>query len=230
MPETVNILCQDGAILVVNKPAGLAVQPGGWGAAEPSLRKTLEEKFGHLWVVHRLDKDTSGVLLLARSADAHRELNRQFEQRQVHKVYHALVLGAPAWDEREVNLPLRSDVGHRHRTAIDEQRGKPSRTHLRVLERFQSAAPPASLVEAQPFSGRTHQIRAHLAAVGFSVLGDSLYAEPDSAELPTEADQSRLMLHAWNLVFHHPIDGSERQVQAPYPADFSEWLTRLRSA
>ena len=229
MSATVAILYQDDAILVVNKPAGLAVQPGGWGAAEPSLRKALEENFGRLWVVHRLDKETSGVLVLARSAEAHRHLNHQFEQRQVHKVYHALVRGLPAWDEHEVNLPLRSDIGHRHRTAVDERHGKPSRTRVRVLERYQAAAAPASLVEAQPFSGRTHQIRAHLAALGLSVLGDNLYGEPGRAEIATEASQWRLMLHAWSLVFHHPTDGRELQVQAPYPPDFTERLASLRA-
>src|SRR5512138_2201442 len=103
------IIHQDEAILVANKPAGLSTLPDGYDSSLPHVKSLLEQQFGRLWIVHRLDKDTSGVLLLARTAQAHRLLNQQFEQHQVLKVYHALVAGSPGWEEKTVDLPLRAN-------------------------------------------------------------------------------------------------------------------------
>ena len=164
------ILWQDEALLVVDKPAGLPTLPDGWDTSAPYLKGLLESQVGRVWIVHRLDRETSGVIILARSAEAHRELNRQFEQRLVQKIYHALV-GAPAWEERPVDLPLRTNAGRRHRTVVDHRAGKQALTRLRLLERWQKAG----LVEAIPATGRTHQIRVHLAAIGHPILGNWLY-------------------------------------------------------
>ena len=147
------ILYQDKNLLVINKPAGLSVLPEGWESDAPYLRQMLENEFGQIWVVHRLDKITSGVMVFALTAEAHRELNRQFEQHEVEKVYQAIVEGVPSWDEHTARHMLRTDVGRKHRTVVVHKRGKNSETHFKVLKRGQVGA----LVEAHPTTGRTHQ-------------------------------------------------------------------------
>ena len=131
------ILWQDEALLVVDKPAGLPTLPDGWEADAPYLKSLLEQQVGRVWIVHRLDRDTSGVIILARSAEAHRELNRQFEQRLVQKIYHALVSRSPAWDQRSIDLPLRTNSGHGI-VRLSPQRGKTALTRLRLLERWKN--------------------------------------------------------------------------------------------
>src|SRR4030042_2395483 len=167
------LLFSDEALLVINKPAGLSTLPDGYNPTLPHIKSVLERQFGHLWIVHRLDKDTSGVLLLARSAEAHRALNTQFEQHRVYKCYHALVVGNPEWQEQTISLPLRPNGDRQHRTMIDTQAGKHAITPLKVLERFVNYC----LLEAIPETGRTHQIPAHLHALGLSIIGDKLYAK-----------------------------------------------------
>jgi RluA family pseudouridine synthase len=225
------VLWQDDALLAVNKPAGIAVLAEGWDARKPYLTGLLREQFGRLWNVHRLDKETSGVLLLARSAQAHRLLNIQFEQRQVRKTYHALVVGQPEWRQRWVRLPLRLNGDRRHRTVVDREHGKPSETEFHLLEGFDGYA----LVEAIPHSGRTHQIRAHLAAIGLPLVADALYGEgkPLLAQFGAE-DRStpvlqRAGLHAHMLELAHPLSAQNLKLEAPYPQDFNQSLACLRS-
>jgi hypothetical protein len=135
MPVVTVLFCDD-AVLVVNKPAGLLTLPDGYHPEAPHLKSVLEPLYGRLWIVHRLDRDTSGAIVLARSPGAHRSLNEQFAHHQVGKTYHALLVGEVNWEEKTIDLPLRIDVGHRHRTVVDLQRGKPATTHLRVQERY----------------------------------------------------------------------------------------------
>jgi len=213
------ILFKDDHLIVANKPAGLAVMPGGWEPGQSSLREQLEAEHGRLWVVHRLDRITSGVIVLARSAEVHRALNSLFETRAVDKIYHALTHGVPSWDERTARHPLRVNVGHSHRTAVDHRRGKPSATQLRVLRRFAEAA----LVEAHPETGRTHQVRVHLSALGFPLLADELYGAPPGRVI------ARPALHALSLAFAHPVGGEALVFEAPYPDDFAGALTALRA-
>jgi tRNA pseudouridine32 synthase/23S rRNA pseudouridine746 synthase len=233
-PQT-EILWLDDALLVINKPAGLPTLPDGYNPDLPHVKSILEPSYGRLWIVHRLDKDTSGVLLLARSAQAHRHLNTQFEQRQVEKIYHALVVGVPEWVENTIDLPLRPNGDRKHRTVIDAQRGKPAVTRLRILERFECYA----LVEAIPETGRTHQIRAHLAAAGWPIACDLLYGKSDQPEMHTSRGEQcspaepplldRLGLHARCLEITHPVTGERMKFTAPYPQELEAALKRLRA-
>jgi tRNA pseudouridine32 synthase/23S rRNA pseudouridine746 synthase len=248
----VPILISDSAILVVNKPAGLPTLPDGYDPLAPHLKSVLEPVYGKLWIVHRLDRDTSGVIVLARNTQAHCSLNEQFSRHQVHKIYHALLVGEVDWAVKTVRLPLRVDVGHRHRTVVDPQRGKPAITHLKVLERLRcTPSNPTSkqsdkaiaftLVEAIPETGRTHQIRAHLYALGFFIAADPLYGDGNPIflsqlrpNLPVSTQREtpllrRLGLHAKSLAFNHPVSGEALVVEAPYPQDIEDTLLHLRT-
>jgi RluA family pseudouridine synthase len=227
------VLWLDEAIVVVNKPAGLLAIRGGYGD-EPFLVQVLEPQLGRLWVVHRLDRDTSGVIVLARSGAAHRVLNNQFAERRVQKVYHALVDGVPAWGERTIDLPLRRDGDRRHRTVVDPEGGKPARTQVRLLEAFARHA----LLEAIPMTGRTHQVRAHLSALGLPLAGDPLYRVPRGHPARGHGETNdalpdpiaRTALHALTLTLHHPTTGDQVIFRAPYPADLCRALELLRSS
>ena len=212
-------LYQDEFLLAVNKPAGLPTLPDGYNRAAPCLIDLLNQQFNRVWVVHRLDRDTSGVIVFARTAEVHRAFNIAFDSRQVHKVYHAIVSGTPEWDERVIDLPLRPDGDRRHRTVIDRARGKPALTRVRVLERFTKH----TLIEAQPETGRTHQIRAHLAALDLPLAGDGLYGGKDAAALI-----QRSALHARSIEFTHPVTHEAVALFAPYPDDFTATLAQLR--
>jgi RluA family pseudouridine synthase len=221
-----NILYSDEALLVIDKPAGLPVLQDGWDRSAPYLVNILEEQSDKIFVVHRLDKVTSGVILFARSAEAHRKLNAQFEQHSPEKIYHAIVSGAPVWDEHTAKHPLRVDVGHQHRTAVDPKRGKAAETRFNVLKRYPAGTSPersrGALLEALPLTGRTHQIRAHLSALGFPILADQLYGAPSSELI------GRPALHAYSLTIVHPESGKEITFSAPYPPDFATTLEKLQ--
>ncbi len=212
------ILHRDNSILVVNKPANLSVLAEGWQKDSIYLVKMLEEQFGQIWVVHRIDKGTSGLLVFALTAEAHRSLSIQFEKHAVEKIYHALVNGVPNWEEKLTKFPLRVNVGHKHRTVVDDRDGVHSETKFKLLERYQAAA----LMEASPLTGRTHQIRVHTYALGHPLLGDILYSAPETSLI------SRPALHAWSLTLDHPETGERLSFQADYPNDFKAALDSLR--
>jgi RluA family pseudouridine synthase len=228
----IQVLYQDSSLLVINKPAGLATLPDGYDSTLPHVKSLLELQFGRLWIVHRLDKNTSGILLLARTAVAHRSLNSQFEQHKIIKIYHVLVVGSPGWDEKAIDLPLRSNGDRQHRTVVDTRHGKPALTDFKILERFGNY----SLLQAAPETGRTHQIRAHLLAVGLHILGDKLYGLlPTSGESPAFSQELLLpwthgiALHAWSVELAHPLTGETLEFNAPYPELWNEVLAVLRS-
>jgi RluA family pseudouridine synthase len=210
-------LFEDEAILVINKPAGIPVLPDGWEKDAPYLVKSLEEQSGKLWVVHRLDKITSGVMVFARSAESHRSLSMQFEAHEAKKVYHAIMVGSPVWEKHIARHRLRVDVGHKHRTLVDNSNGKPSETFFRILERHDGYC----VVEAIPATGRTHQVRAHASALGFPLLGDTLYGAMETTLIDRPA------LHAYSLSFMHPVTKEALTFSAPRPADFQKALENL---
>lgn len=218
MPE---IIYEDDDLILVNKPAGLLSIQDGYDPDLPHLRTVLEPDHGILWIVHRLDKDTSGLILLAKNAEAHRKLNESFREHQIQKIYHGLVSPAPDWQEQVVNLPLRTDADRKHRTRVDEIEGKPAVSTFRVEKRF----PLGVLMSIQITSGITHQIRAHLRALNLSLLGDRLY-RVGLPEQPLMVE--RTMLHAREIGFIHPVTQVQMQFTANYPEDFRAAYTNLR--
>jgi RluA family pseudouridine synthase len=214
-----DILYADEHLLVLDKPAGLPVLPDGWEKDAPYLVKMLEADYGRVWIVHRLDKVTSGVMVFARTVEAHRALSLQFEKHEAQKTYHAIAVGVPDWDEKTARHPLRVNVGHKHRTVVDPRHGKPSETRFRVLERFRGHA----LLEVKPMTGRTHQIRVHASGLGHPLLGDVLYSAPETKLI------ARPALHAQTLVFSDPAAGRTLSFEAPYPEDFVSALKSLQT-
>jgi RluA family pseudouridine synthase len=212
-----NILYSDDAIIVLDKPAGLSVLPDGWEKESHHLARMLEEEYGKVWIVHRLDKSTSGVMIFARSAEAHRALNMQFEKHEARKIYHALAVGNPKWAEKIARFPLRINVGHKHRTMVDEKNGKPCETRFRVLKRLQDCV----LLEAELMTGRTHQIRVHAYALDHPLLGDVLYSAPETDLI------ARPALHAHSLAFTHPQTNERLKFTAPYPPDFEAAISGI---
>ena len=215
-----NILYADEHLLVVDKPAGLPVLPDGWERDSQYLVKILEAELGKIFIVHRLDKITSGVMVFARNAETHRALNLQFENHEVEKIYHGLVTGSPKWEEKIARHPLRANVGHKHRTMVDDKKGRPSETRFRVIKRY----PESALLEAQPMTGRAHQIRVHAYALGHPLVGDPLYGAPGVHEVPHP------LLHAQSLSFVHPVTKERVKFSAPRPSDFEAVLENLRAA
>lgn len=211
------ILYEDQHLLVVDKPAGLPVLPDGWEKNAPYLVKILEEKYGKVFIVHRLDKITSGVMVFARDAESHRTLNTQFEGHQAEKIYHAIIEGNPKWEAKITKYPLRANVGHKHRTMVDDKNGKPSETHFRVIRRYEDSA----LIEAKPMTGRTHQIRAHAYALGHPLVGDVLYGAQETTRIV------RPMLHAQSLSFIHPATNEKVKFSTPHPPDFEDVLKQM---
>jgi len=211
------ILRKDEHIIVLNKPAGIPVLPDGWEKDAPYLVKMLEEEFGKVFIIHRLDKTTSGVMVFARTAETHRALNIQFEDHHADKVYHAIMEGEPKWNEKTAKFPLRANVGKKHRTAVDDKHGKPSETRYRILKRYQDAA----LVEAKPRTGRTHQVRVHAYALGHPLLGDILYSASETDLI------ARPALHAYSLTITHPNTQERLTFKVDHPEDFVSALKRL---
>jgi tRNA pseudouridine32 synthase/23S rRNA pseudouridine746 synthase len=224
-PE-IQILFQDDAILVINKPAGLHSIPDGYDLSLPHVASCLLPHFGKLWIAHRLDRETSGVMILTRTAAAHRSLNIQFEHRQIQKVYHAFIQGQPDWDAILINTPLRVNGDRKHRTVAAPLTGKPAQTDFSILKRFLWGC----MIEAQPHSGYTHQIRAHLSSIGFQILADALYLNIGSNQIEMGAKVypppfiDRLALHAFSISFVHPQTEILVQVTAPYPLDLQNLI------
>ena len=215
-----SLIFQDQDILVIHKPSDLLSIPDGYDATLPHLKTVLEPDCGPLWIVHRLDKETSGVMVLARNAEAHRNLNAAFRSHDVRKLYHGLVTPAPDWREKVIELPLATNADRKHRTRVDEVIGKPAWSRCEVLKSY----PYGVLMAIEIRTGITHQIRAHLRANDLVLLGDSLY----QAGLDIQSISApRIMLHAREITFPHPGTGQTVHFSAPYPEDFRAVYTEL---
>jgi len=192
------LLHVDGDWIVADKPAGMPSVPGRAPGLQDCVASRVQLLHPDARIVHRLDMATSGLLLMARGAENQRRLGAAFEQRRVAKTYVALVAGEPCEDEGQVDLPLAADWPRRPRRVVDPVAGKPALTRWRVVERLGHC----TRVQLEPLTGRTHQLRVHLDAIGHPILGDTLYADDAVA-----AAAPRLMLHASQLALAHPCDG-----------------------
>jgi 23S rRNA pseudouridine1911/1915/1917 synthase len=162
------IVYEDTQIVAINKASGIAVLPDRWDDSREHLNEMLPYR---VWVVHRIDRDTSGLVVFAKTEQAHQKLSNLFETHKIQKNYLAIVQGRPAWDETICELPLSPNGDRSHRTIIDAGRGKPSTTHFKLI----GSIGTYSLIQAQPVTGRTHQIRVHLSALGHPIICDPLY-------------------------------------------------------
>lgn len=202
------VIYADAALLVVDKPSGLLSVPGRGEDKQDCLVARLQAEHPGARIVHRLDRDTSGLLVLALDADVHRELSRQFHDREVEKRYIALVLGEPATQGGRIDLPLRYDPPSKPRHVVDPEGGQQALTEWSVLSRHGDHARVALV----PHTGRSHQLRVHMQALGHPLLGDSLYAPPEAC--PPGA---RLCLHAETLGFVHPVHQARVTFHRPAP-------------
>ncbi len=245
--QTIEVLYEDDHLVAVNKPAGLRVIPDSFNAALPNLltmlesryRKALGQEGQQLWVVHRIDMHTSGVVIFARTPEMHRHLNQMFEHGEVQKTYWAVVRGHVQPREGRIDFPMAPHPS-RSRMMIISEKGKPARTDYRVLEEFEHF----TLVEVYPRTGRTHQIRVHFQAIGNPLAIDPIYAKTLSIDISNlkrdvvrkrhsldetpPALMQRLTLHALRLSFTHPLTGKSFEVEAALPKDFRALLSALR--
>lgn len=216
-----SVLYDDGDVLAINKPAGIATQ-GGMNIERhiDGMLEALITKDGiKPRLVHRLDKETSGVLLLARSADIARKLGRMFQSREMKKIYWAITSPAPLDMEGEIKAPLikGTEGPNKDKMLVDEKEGQKAFTNFEVME---VAGRKAAFVAFMPKTGRTHQIRVHAAYAGFPLLGDSKYGEKAAIEGP--GITQRLHLHARSLEFMHPVTRKKLKLTAPLPPDMAK--------
>lgn len=236
MTSIVPIIFEDDYLLVISKPAGFLTLPDRYDKYAPNLKNYLEKKYNEIFVVHRLDKDTSGVIVFAKDSETHKALNQQFEQNQITKIYHAVVSGVIIDDEIKIDIPISQDFRKPGRSKPSAT-GKDSLTILRVLERFRNT----TLVACNLVTGRHHQIRVHCSAIGHPLLVDDFYGRNDSFFLSSIKRKykykkdvverpiiSRVTMHSYSIEFLHPITNERIYVVADYPKDFEALLKMLR--
>ena len=237
-PEEIplNILFEDDALLVLNKPSGLVVHPAVGHEKHTLVNALLHHCEGELsgiggvvrpGIVHRLDKETSGCMVVAKNDDTHLALSTQFAGRQVEKIYLAIVCGVMPREKGNIRAAIARHPSHRKRMAAsDDESGRSAHTTYRVLERLREA----TLVEATLHTGRTHQIRVHFQFIGYPLAGDETYGQRQTRRLAelTHYEAPRVLLHAHKLSFIHPRTGRRERFEAPLPEDFEDAMKFLR--
>jgi len=235
VPEEVSfeVLYEDRDILVITKPPGVVVHPAA-GHKEGTLVHGLLHHCDNLTgiggqerpgIVHRLDKDTSGLMVIAKTDKAHHGLIELFKARKIKKVYHAIVVGRPAAEKGCIREAIGRHRGNRKKMAVLEHGGREAVTAWSVLERFQT---PLTYIEARPETGRTHQIRVHMAHVGYPIAGDASYGSKLQKQLNDKFSIKRQCLHAYSLAFVHPVTGEQLEFVSPIWTDMQEILEKLR--
>ncbi|GAA4450941.1 RluA family pseudouridine synthase [Rurimicrobium arvi] len=230
------ILYEDAHLIAVNKPAGIPVIPDRFNTDAPSVNKLLEAATGsRIWVIHRLDRDTSGVLLFAKDELAHKKLSLQFQEHSVGKFYAGLVNGRLAKESGRIESPIAEHPTIKGKMIVTKS-GKPSVTDYRVVSQW----PLHSLLQFQIHTGRTHQIRVHMQSIGHPIVADNLYGDGEpfrlsaikkkyKLSLKEEEERpllSRLALHAYRLIFED-MEGRERMIEAPLPKDINACVQQL---
>ena len=234
-PIPLEVLYEDDALVVLNKPPGLVVHPASGHETQTLVNALLHHCRGQLsgiggvarpGIVHRLDKDTSGCMVVAKNDETHLALSAQFASRKIEKIYHAIVCGEMARDQGEIRAAIARHCSHRKCMVVDEEVGREAHTSYRVLERLQEA----TLAEARLHTGRTHQIRVHFKFLGYPLVGDATYGHRQNVRLAelTGYSAPRQMLHACHLAFVHPRTGRRVSFEAPLPEDFLDALAALR--
>jgi len=230
-----DILFEDDDLLVLNKPPGMVVHPSAGHEESTLVNALLHHCAGQLsgiggvarpGIVHRLDKETSGCLVVAKNGPAHLTLSAQFAGREVEKAYHAIVCGMVTPEKGDIRAAIARHPTHRKRMTVTDGSGRDAWTSFRVLERLREA----TLVEALLHTGRTHQIRVHFKHVGFPLVGDATYGNRQNKRLTelTGYTAPRQMLHAHELAFKHPRTGKRMSFEAPWPEVFQKALAALR--
>lgn len=235
MPALPTVIFEDESLIAFDKPSGLLIAPDRWDKSRVNLMDLVHEQMGHgVANVHRIDADTSGLVLCAKTKPALDFLSGQFQSKTVKKVYEALTVGLPAQDEYAVDLVLKEDDAKPGRMCVVKKHGKASVTDFAVRARFPlgGGRPGFALLECRPQTGRTHQIRVHLAATGTPILNDPFYGNETALLLSDlkrgykgRADErpliGRLALHAATLTFTHPVSREPFTLEAPRPNDFA---------
>lgn len=245
IPEDIplDILYEDQYLAIINKAAGMMVHAGSGASEDARNRGTLVNALlfhfaklsdigGELrpGIVHRLDKQTSGIVVVAKDDSTHRKLGEMFAQRHVEKTYIALVHGNLTRDDTTVNLPIARDLVRRTRMTTRRAEGRPAVSHVKVLERIASDLGHLTMVTVGIETGRTHQIRVHMQALGHPVVGDTLYGAPHRlGNAETGLSLDRNFLHAARLVFTHPQTNKTMDIQAPMPSELEAFLAAIRA-
>jgi 23S rRNA pseudouridine1911/1915/1917 synthase len=232
----IDVIYEDNEIVVLSKPAGVYTIPDRFDKEVPNLYTYLKKKYGTIFTVHRLDKDTSGIIVFAKNAEAHKNLNTQFEKHTVKKLYHILTEGIIREDSLDIDIPIIVNPAKKG-LSMPSARGKESLTKLKVLERFRNA----TFCEVELVTGRHHQIRVHCTAIGHPLLIDEFYGRNNLFMLSsvkrkfnlkkhTEEQPiiSRITMHAFEISFIHPTTNQEVTYNSEYPKDFWALLQVLR--
>lgn len=201
------VVFKDEHLIVFNKPSGLLTVPGKALQHKDSLQLRAQRVWPSATIVHRLDMATSGLLIMALNKDTHRHISKQFEMREVKKTYYARVLGKPKDSSGTITLPLICDWPNRPKQMVDVENGKAACTHWELI----NSDAHSSLLKLTPITGRSHQLRVHMLAMGNEILGDKLYASEVG-----KAMSKRLCLHAFNISFTHPVSGDSLYFETPY--------------